>query len=180
MAGSQKQGGNGRAMRHLGNPLDFIAVDNARERDICNLIDGFVASGVSRDADLAPVLTYLKEELPLHILDENEDFLPVLRKRCQAVDQIGKVIDRLQADHSHAITDLPAVIDLLQSDPSFSEKARTKIRDFVFHARRHISVESAILLPIARVRLKAPDLERMRRNMLARRGLDQVVGLWDA
>jgi len=176
MARSHIEIQQGRATRHLGNPLDFLADDNMREREICDLIDQLADCETPPRDNLETVLTYLKQELPLHLQDENEDLLPLLRQRCLAEDQIGKVINRLQSNHGHALTDLPRVVGLLRKSTSFTPKTRETLRNFASHARRHITVETAILLPIARVRLKASDLDQMRWHMLERRGLTHMMG----
>ena len=165
--------------RLLSSPLDFIAEDNMRERVICALLDRMVASILPDEEDRVQVLAFLKEELPLHLADENIDLFPLMRARCTAEDEIDKVIGRMQSDHGHALTDTPELVDLLQnelmSETGFPDSARARMAYFATHSRRHIIVENAIILPIARVRLTRKDLSIMRLHMLERRGLDRLT-----
>ena len=176
MTGSHRRIGYFHSARELGNPLDFLVEDNTRERGICDLLDQIAQSAAPEAADVTTVITYLKEELPLHLQDENEDLVPLMRLRCKAEDRIDDVITRLHSNHGHAMVDLPAIVSLLGKAAPMSQRTRRMIRNFASHARSHISVENAILLPIARVRLKANDLDKMRRHMLERRGLHRVIG----
>ena len=45
------------------------------------------------------------------------------------------------------------------------------LRTFAEAQRRHIAWENSLVLPLARKRLTAKDLETMGRNMAARRGI---------
>ena len=165
---------------YLGNPLDYLADDNIREREICALVAHLATTDTPANDELEMITTYLIEELPLHQQDENEDLYPLMRKRCHQEDRIDHVIDRMLADYCHAQSDLPAVISALQKAPPFSESARSEIQKFSVHALRHVEVENAIILPIARARLEAHDLDQMLQHMLQRRGLDRLVDVRDA
>lgn len=162
--------------RLLGNPIDFIAEDHMRERAICTMIDTIAAAARPEDNDRDQVLAFLREELPLHLADEDEDLFPMMRARCEPDDEIDTVIDRLQSDHGHALTDTPNVIALLRRGNELSDDSRSRLTDFATHSRRHIIVENAIILPIARARLTGDDLDIMRLHMLKRRGLDRLLG----
>jgi len=170
--------------RNLGNPLDFIAEDHLREREICAVIDRLASAALPADAECEDVIAFLLHELPQHLADEEQDLFPLMRDRCRPEDEIEKVILRLQSDHEHAGRDTPKVAALLQdaiaTGVNFSDDARAMLTDFADHSRRHLTVENAIILPIARVRLTRRDLETMRKHMLERRGLDRVIERDDA
>lgn len=142
----------------LENPLDFMAEDHLREREVCTLIDRMVEGEPVDHEDIAMMRTFLIDDLPKHLADE----------------EIDKMITRLQADHRHAIGDSPAIAALIvaQADRKkpLSETDCAKMSDFATHARRHLILENAILLPLARARLTKADLEKMRAHMLERRG----------
>lgn len=165
--------------RLLGNPLDFIAEDHLRERAICLMIDQISAPALADPDSVAHVLSFLSEELPLHLADEDEDLFPLMRRRCDPEDEIETVIDRLQADHGHAETDSPKIIALLRACLSrpggLSGDDRAALSSYAAQSRRHLIVENAIILPIARARLSEPDLDRLRLGMLRRRGLDRAM-----
>ena len=164
--------------RLLGNPLDFLAEDHLRERQICAEMDQL---GGSQRADpdlLADILNFLIEELPMHLADEEQDLFPMMVMRCEPEDEIERVIARLQADHIHAKADTGMLIQALRAaqgtQSPIGPAAATKFSEFAGQARRHLILENAIVLPIARKRLKPRDLDLMRANMMARRGLDRI------
>ena len=164
--------------RRLGNPLDFIAEDHLRERQICAEMDQ-LAQARPNDPDLlADILNFLTEELPMHLADEEQDLFPMMVRRCDPEDEIERVISRLQGDHLHAKADTDALIQDLRTahdaQSPISEGAARRMSAFAGKARRHLILENAIVLPIARKRLKPSDLDRMRANMMARRGLDRI------
>lgn len=182
-------------LARLATPLDFIAEDHWREREICAALERLAATGqedernrtsagdlsVSASSapgypdpeDIAQSLTFLTRELPLHLADEEEDLFPLMRRCCAPEDEIGRVIERLLLDHSHAAKDTPKVIAILedlQSRPP-TEQERQVLAQFASHARRHLILENAVVLPIARLRLRSCDHESLRLCMMQRRGI---------
>lgn len=166
--------------RLLGNPLDFVAEDHLRERQICALIDGIAIAKNVDAADVNNVLSFLGEELELHLQDEEAGLFPMMLERCEAEDQIGNVIERLLSDHTAMATVVPQVrqgLKRLLSSPSALKKGeRRMLTDFANQTRRHLIVENAIILPIARARLSTADLDLLRQGMLERRGLHGLIG----
>lgn len=158
----------------LENPLDFMAEDHLREREVCTLIDRMVEGEPVDHEDIAMMRTFLIDDLPKHLADEESDLFPLMLERCDPDEEIDKMITRLQADHRHAIGDSPAIAALIvaQADRKkpLSDTDCAKMSDFATHARRHLILENAILLPLARARLTKADLEKMRAHMLERRG----------
>lgn len=165
---------------HLDNPLDFIAEDHMREREVCAVIDRIVASASMQRAELDQVLTFLEVQLPQHLADEEIDLFPMMLKRCEPEDEIDKVIDKLQSDHGHAFADAPTIVAIIRglgkisARPSRSDCAQ--MTDFAHHARRHLILENAVILPIARARLTESDLNTMKRHMLERRNVKPTPG----
>ena len=160
-------------LEHLQNPLDFIAADHMREREVCAMIDELILKGPKSSDDREVVASFLTFHLPEHLADEEVDLFPLMLKRCETEDEIQTVIQRLRSDHDHAFSDTPTIVRLLGDGDgpksTFSESARTQLASFAAHARRHLIVENAIVLPIARARLTADDLVGMKRNMRQRR-----------
>lgn len=161
----------------LENPIDFMAEDHMREREVCAMIDMLVSNTALKDADIYQMLAFLEDQLPQHLADEEHDLFPLMLKRCEPDDEIERVIVKLQSDHTHAISDAPAIALLIKGnrpgDAPFSDTACAQLREFATHARRHLILENAIVLPIARARLTKDDLKTMRSHMLERRGLDR-------
>mgnify|MGYP001270051647 CR=1 FL=1 len=166
--------------RLLGNPLDFLHGDHMREREICVMLDR-IAAAESPDPDAAAhAAGFLAEELPLHFADEEEDLFPLLRQRCEPEDDIERALARLSADHVHAGAETPDLVRLLrlvaEGDAGLTPEDRSLLTRYASHARRHLILENAIVLPLARARLTRRDLDRMRMAMLHRRGLDRLIG----
>ena len=157
----------------IGNPLDFIAEDHMREREVCALIDSLVALVPISAEEHDMVLGFLQEQLPQHLQDEEIDLFPMMLERCDPEEEIDKVIDRLTSDHGHAIADAPAVVGLMKTQGGdLTPEACNILAEFARHARRHLVLENAIIMPIARARLTKADLRIMKRHMHERRGLD--------
>lgn len=166
------------AVAMLGKPLEFIHEDHLRERQICILIDE-IAQGAKPDSDaVSAVLRFLTIELPLHLMDEEEDLFPLLRRRCEPEDKIDKVIARLLKDHGHAGEDTPQAVALLEELANEARAPTQSERDMLLayaaHSRRHLILENAIILPFARLRLSETDLETLYIRMCQRRGLDSL------
>lgn len=157
------------------SPLDFIVDDHAREREVCALIDRLVSAASLKDAEMHQILTFLKEQLPQHLADEEIDLFPLMLERCDPEDEIEKVIAQLHSDHGHALADAPAIAAIIQAldkpHSKLSEVESQQMAEFAYHARRHLTLENAVILPIARARLTDEDLLIMKMHMLERRGV---------
>lgn len=168
----------------LENPLDFIHEEHLREREICTQL-ALLAGAQTPQADTAAAIVgFLRDELPLHLADEEEDLFPLLRRRCLPEDEIDTAIRRLTSDHRHADDDTPRVIadleELSAGACALPEEMRDRFASYAGHARRHLILENAIILPFARLRLTARDIETLRLRMMQRRGLDRLTETADA
>jgi iron-sulfur cluster repair protein YtfE (RIC family) len=160
----------------LKTPLVFIYEDHLREREICAMLDRVAANEPPGPTDLEQMLAFLGTEMPLHLEDEEQDLFPLLRRRCEPEDQIERVIARLSSDHRHSNADTPKVVAILDAIKAGGAKpdddARSFLAEYATHARRHLVLENALILPFSRLRLTRDDLETLRLRMTRRRGLD--------
>jgi len=177
-------GGVGADPARLGNPLDLLLQDHLFEREICAKL-GRMASADNPDlADLPLMLGFLRFARPLHHEDEEADLFPLLRRRCLPEDEIDRAIARLTGDHDAARPETRRTIAILERieaggrAPDTDE--RRALADYAARTERHLTLENAVILPLARSRLTPADLETLRRGMLARRGLDRVMEKDDA
>lgn len=160
----------------LGDPLEFIRDDHARQLRMCNLLDAF-----TEKLELEPVmplasalLEYLTGDLPLHTEDEEQDLRPVLEQRCEPEDNLDEVLKQLTREHelnrdlvSFMIEDLEALADgRTLSNPV---RLMMNVKEFSETQRQHVTWEERVLLPLARQRLTADDLANIGRNMAKRR-----------
>lgn len=156
----------------LKDPLAFIAEDHLREREVCAVLDRIAGGDSPEQQDVSCVTSFLNKELPLHLADEEEDLFPLMRRCCTPEDEMDRIINRLLLDHQHAVEDTPVVAALLQELQSraLSDEERQLLSRFAAHARRHLILENAVILPIARLRLSETDVESLRLRMAQRRG----------
>ena len=167
-----------------GDPLRCIHDSNLCERGVCAILERIATPGEPERGAAERALRFLREQLPLHMEDEERDLFPLLRRRCGAEDEIDRAIQRLRGGHRQARADLPEVIAILErlragtAGPSAGECA--VLRRHAGHARRHLTLENAIILPFARLRLKEEDLADLRLQMMRRRGLDRPGARADA
>ena len=81
------------------------------------------------------------------------------REHCEIEGCLGFVLGLLAASAPAAMT---------------SSSFRQALRDLARVTRRHLILENAVLLPLARVRLTDADLVALRQAMLRRRGLQDL------
>jgi len=160
---------------HFENPLDYIAEVHMSEREVCALIDRMVSNVPISRPEHDGVFSFLEEQLPQHLADEEIDLFPLMVDRCDPEEEIDVVIKKLQSDHQHALVDASRIAQIIRSQRPTSQKMSEQnciqLAEFAAHSRRHLILENAIILPIARLRLTATDLKTMRQHMLDRRGL---------
>lgn len=155
--------------------LGWLAAESARRRQLLSTLAESAALRTASPASLRQLAATLAAELALHVADEAEDLFPRLRERMEADDEIARVLGILTADHDaaqSAVRDLRAAL-LAAADagvgPAASPGLPMMIAQFVTHERRHLALVSAVLLPIARLRLTPEDQLAMARSMAARR-----------
>lgn len=171
------------------NPLDQIAGEHLHEREVCAALDQLAQSAPSDpDPDeirglAAEVLRHLTTWLPLHIRDEEDDLFPLLRRRSEPGDDINDTLDRLKRDHSHSV-DLAGQVQrilhtMVETGAGPSGEMAAVLAGFAAHERRHLIVENAIVLPLARVRLTAQDLALLSGRIMERRSAETPGGPLD-
>ena len=163
-------------VERLGNPLDFLRDDHLHEREICVLLDRIAIGETVEPEVVDHALGFFSENFPAHIADEEEDLFPLLQLRCEPADDIHRVLTQLHDDHRHADLDTSRIAFLLRhSCEGLEDGARDELRRYANHARRHLILENAILLPFARLRLTKADLECLCARMARRRGPHRLM-----
>jgi len=157
------------------DPIEFFVEEHMRQRVICANLDR-LAEQAPADPELAQkILTHTRDELPLHMLDEEEDLFLLLRRRAQPEDELEKTLFRLDEDHENGKVLAEKAVIVLETIISGKKKlSKTEakvLRKFADHERRHLIVENAIILPLARARLTDSDRETLALRIAARRGL---------
>ena len=161
----------------MATPLDFFFAEHFRHRQLCGLIDQLSAATFFDPGPIAEVIDFLRFEAPIHIIDEEEDLFPLLRRRCLAEDEVEGVLGVLSAEHKadgvlgRAVrTYLERCLDS-RAAPGANLDGRRDLAAFAAQERRHLALENAVVLPIARQRLTPEDLTGLARRLAARRGM---------
>jgi len=168
----------------LAEPIEWFFAEHYRHRQACKLIEDVAAAMVFDRPRLVELVDFLEHDLPLHVIDEEEDFFPLLRRRCEPEDDVERVLGMLSAEHRNDVVQAHAVRDHLRSclasarAPGLDPAQRRAMIAFATQERRHLGLENAIVLPIARLRLSPDDLTTLGRRLAARRGrlLSAVIG----
>lgn len=156
-------------------PLDYIFAEHFRQRILCNVLDA-IACGNRPDRKLvAAAMKYLKTEFEPHIQDEEQDLFPLLRRRAEPEDRVDQLISQLSEEHAADKLDVQDIIDgleaLLKRTVQVPSALASLLRRFAANERHHLTVENAIILPLARLRLTREDLWSLALHMAERRGL---------
>lgn len=161
----------------MAEPLNWLFAEHYRHRQFCGLIERIAASPTLMRAETQEALAFLRHDLPLHIVDEEDDLFPLLRRRCEPADELDRALGSLSADHRDDIEAVAQLVRLLEAalrlerPIAANPRAQRQLRAFVARERAHIALENAVVLPIARLRLTQEDLDVFSRRMAARRGL---------
>ncbi len=161
----------------LREPLDFLFAEHYRHRQMCRVLE-HLATAPRFDATLiATTDDFIRSDLALHILDEEEDLFPLLRRRCETEDEIDDVLDRLSADHAvdqdQARTVRTFLVTALEKKtaPSTLPGGADALCRLARLEKNHVALENAVVMPMARRRLLPSDLEALSRSLAARRGV---------
>jgi iron-sulfur cluster repair protein YtfE (RIC family) len=159
----------------LASPIDYLFADHFRQRTLCQIIDRIADARECDDECVAAVVRFLHDDFGPHVLDEEEDLFPLLRRRAEPDDRVEEVLGELSQEHAADKVDALAIMEGL-SDGSgkrrLTKAFRKLLHRFAANERRHLVVENAIVLPLARARLTPDDLRNLGRRMAARRGID--------
>lgn len=159
----------------LDSPIEFLIADHVRQRTVFDLIEQLARSAVL-DRDLtAEVLRFLENDMVAHVTDEEVGLFPLLRRRCEPEDEIEQVLENLSAEHAAeervAVEIRAGLAEALETDCRIADIIGLEERMLGFAAaeQRHLALEYAIVLPIARARLSEDDLRDLGARMIARR-----------
>jgi len=161
----------------MASPLDFFFAEHFRHRQLCGLIDQLSMTTFFEPGAIAEVVDFLRFEAPIHIIDEEEDLFPLLRRRCLVEDEVEGVLGVLSAEHKAdgllgkvVRTYLERCLET-RAAPGATLEGRRDLTAFAAQERRHLALENAVVLPIARQRLTREDLAGLARRLAARRGM---------
>jgi iron-sulfur cluster repair protein YtfE (RIC family) len=158
----------------LARPLEFIVAEHHRLRDLCRLLDGIAEAPGSATIPADAILHCIEHELPLHVIDEEEDLFPLIRRRALPRDGAERLISLLSREHAEDDRIAAIIAHGLRArgTADWDEAGfRAALTSFARRQRRHLTVENAVLIPLAELRLMGTDREGLARRMAARRGI---------
>lgn len=161
----------------LKEPLEFLFAEHYRHRQMCKILE-YLAVAPDFDATLiASTDDFIRHDLALHVIDEEEDLFPLLRRRCDPEDEIEDVLGRLSADHAldqdlaHVVRSFFALALEKRMPPSALPGGAQALSRLAKQEKNHMALENAVIMPLARRRLLAADIETLSMRLAARRGV---------
>jgi len=155
--------------------LDFILFEHKKHREMCDALDALAEAPDFNPAEVAKLADFIRTELTMHIIDEEEELFPLLRLRCEPEDEVEAALDRFDGEHE-SDRDLSARVRIFLYSAITEDKplsclpgARAALHEFAQNQRLHMMLENAVLIPLARRRLTAGDLEALGKRFAARR-----------
>ena len=161
----------------LGNPLEFFMADHLRQRAAFALIEQLATVDTLDRALATHVLDFLGTDMVAHVLDEEDDLFPLLRRRCEPEDDIEHVLGDLSAEHAAderiALEVRAGLAEALEAGCAAGdiEYLRKRMLAFAYAESRHLALENGIILPLARARLTKDDLRDLSERMTKRRAV---------
>jgi iron-sulfur cluster repair protein YtfE (RIC family) len=161
----------------LSQPLEWFAAEHHRHRQFCGLMHELAESEAFDAASINSVVEFLRHELGRHLADEEEDLFPLLRKRALPEDHADEVLNRLVGEHRGDLAHGHGVRAHLErclqthTAPCRDPAAKLALDAFASQELRHLALENAVVLPLARLRLTARDKKSLSKRLAARRGV---------
>lgn len=160
--------------RLLSRPLDYIVADHHRHRVLCHLCERLAQAETFDPGLAATIADHIEIELSVHIADEEQDLFPLLRQRAKREDEVDPVLERLAEDHAEEEKLTVKIVNGLRKriavpGTPLSAGLRRTLRAFATRERRHLALENAIVIPLAKVRLSARDQADLAKRMTTRR-----------
>jgi hypothetical protein len=120
------------------------------------------------------VLNALRVDIPRLLADAAEDLFPILELRARRKDDIENVLARLRGSQEAIRASVATALNVLEAysqdrELSIDMALTRELAAVAIQMRYYVSLLSAIVLPIARLRLMPEDLYALGAGMAARR-----------
>lgn len=157
------------------DPLDFILYEHLRHRVLCNALDALADGDEADVGAVARIAEFIRSDLSQHIADEEEAFFPMLRRRCLPEDEIDAALERMNREHAED-RELSAQVRVILLQVATEGRAvaalpgaKGALKRFAQNQRRHMMLENAVLIPLARRRLTDDDKRALATRLTVRR-----------
>lgn len=157
------------------DPIEFILAEHLNHRRMCRALERLAGAEEFDAAKITSLLDFIRFDLTLHVIDEEEDFFPMLRRRCQPEDGVDEVLERLTLEHAEdkalsvRVRDVLNACLIIRKPPHAIEGGPEALAAFAKHEMRHLTLENAVVVPLARRRFSAEDLRVLSKRLLVRR-----------
>lgn len=157
-------------------PLEFLFAEHYRHRQMCRALEQLAQHQEFAGDSAAELDAFIGRDLAFHVQDEEEDLFPLLRRRCAPEDEIDAILEVLSGEHALDKRLAAAAADVLKKSivrgvpVSAIEGGPAALQHLAEQERRHLALENAVIMPIARLRLTAADKEALAAAFAARRG----------
>lgn len=168
IAGGVPTDPDGGSRRPADDPLVFLAAEHLRQRQHCQALRACLDKPFVPLAERRALSVFLRRDFVIQIDDCRHDLFPLLRLRAQPDDDVERVIGILSADDQGDLVLAAALADALDA-PVAPANLADLVGRFTAQRLRHLALENAIVLPIARLRLTAADRQALAAAMSARR-----------
>jgi iron-sulfur cluster repair protein YtfE (RIC family) len=155
--------------------IEFILWEHLRHRQMCRSLERLARMTEFDPVRIARLADFVRFDLTLHVIDEEEDFFPMLRGRCPPDDGVDEVLDQMTDEHaadkvlSVRVRDVLSQCLIERKPPIAVEGGAQVLLNFASHEMRHMTLENAVVIPLARRRLTAEDLAALGERFAARR-----------
>lgn len=158
------------------DPLSLFRAAHARQavihRSLMQIVEAFPAMP-PREV-LIPVVSYLRQDLPLHFTDEEESLFPLLTARSLLADPIDGWTGQLNHEHSRDGAMAQEIAHELErigarGVATDSSDLVALVTVFTECQDRHLAWENIVIIPHAEIRLGPRDLRKLGGEMAARR-----------
>lgn len=163
----------------LDDPIEYMIADHTRQRVASMALQHIGATLCARRQEADMLTAFLTRDYALHHDDEMLEFFPAIRRRAMQEDGLGVVLAQLTEDHRSADAVLDRVIATLSANPEraferFTVAEGEQMQSLATNMARHLMIENAVVMTIARVRLTRRDLRSISKGMKLRRGILNV------
>ena len=153
-------------------PIEAIYEEHFNQRQLCADMDVLAATTKPRRKLARRVLINLCRDLPAHFADEERGLFPRLRARALPEDNLEPTLALLARQHEvarQAFALLVPALACMVNGALPAPEDRAALQRLASAERRHLIVENAILLPLARMRLTEDDKRALMAEICASR-----------
>lgn len=160
-------------MRSRSDPLTVLVKDRLTYRRAMADIVSLARAPEPDRAIAEAAVRFLRDEVPLQLACITLDFFPILRQRAEPDDGVDVLLARLERDHldiAEARNQALKILWAMSVGRRVSAERRAQLSAYAETECKRLALESAVMLPLAQVRLTKADRNQLWRRISGRRG----------